>query len=133
MSGIPPRVAAVKQQAAQMAAKAQFPPLPPIGPDPEPVAAPHGTMAGLGHAAMSGLAGMGAEAAGAGSYLSQNFGDQAAAPVFDQARQWMQQRAAAEVQKLSPQEQDMMQRQVFSLDPYKTIWQGGPGEVLHSL
>ncbi len=92
-----------------------------------------GTFSEVRHAAGAGLAGMGAEAAGTGEYFANRLGLPEVEQPMHAGREWMQQQAAQQLAQLDPKSQDELGRSIFSLDPHKTIWQGGPGEVAHSL
>ncbi len=90
---------------------------------------------GAGKAAASGLAGLGAQVAGAGEYAaSRVFGpNDFETQMLHHLRGAAQSAAQNEMQKMTPEEQDDMARQWTSLDPHQTIWQGGPSQFIHSV
>lgn len=96
-----------------------------------------------GRAAVGGLGQLGQAAAGAGEYLAnrvagerntpfeQGFGD--LADMFTGGRRAAGEFAQDWFTSMSPEAQSRAAREVLTLDPNKTIWQGGPGEFLSSV
>lgn len=102
----------------------------------QPAATPkrEGMLTGTGRAAMAGLEGMGADVAGLGQYTAQQLGDEGAIQQgFGNWRDALNQKAAQAIQSLSPLDQELLHRSAFTLDPHKTLFQGGPQEMVHSV
>jgi hypothetical protein len=99
--------------------------------------------ADYGRAVVAGVGDLGAAAAGAGEYLAnrvagarstpfeQTFGD--LADQFTSGRQGGTEFAQGWFESMTPEAQARAQREVLTLDPNNTIWQGGPGEFLSSV
>lgn len=99
--------------------------------------------ADLGKAAIGSIGGVGAAAAGAGEYLAnlgagtrstpgqQTFGD--LADTFAGGRRASNEFTQNFFESMTPEAQDRAAREVLSLDPNKTIFQGGAGEFLSSV
>jgi len=84
-----------------------------------------------------GLAATGAEAAGAIASGLKTAGEQVLGNNVTSAglgyiRNGLYNFAQSQQDKLSPEEQDRLQRQWTSLDPSNTAWQGGVGSVAHT-
>ncbi len=99
--------------------------------------------ADYGKAALAGVGDIGVSAAGAGEYLSRKLEGQGNTPfeqgmgdlagTFQRGRQASQQFAQNWFQDMSPEAQARAAREVLTLDPSRTLWQGGPGEFLSSV
>lgn len=96
-----------------------------------------------GKAAIAGVGDIGQMAAGAGEYVANRFvgegstpGEQLAGDVagsFRRGRLASQDFANDWSQSMSPEAQDRAARELMTLDPNKTIWQGNPREFLSSI
>lgn len=99
-----------------------------------PPASKENVLSGTGRALASGAAGLGADVLGAAEYGSnQILGDNPVTSVLHGARTMAQASQQSWIDAMSPQEKDMMARQWTTLDPHKTIWQGGAGEFVHTV
>jgi hypothetical protein len=99
--------------------------------------------ADYGRAAMAGVGDLGGALAGAGEYAlnrvagsrqtpgEQTFGD--VADQFTGARRDAQAFSQSWFDSMTPEAQERAAREVFTLDPNNTIWQGSPGEFLSSV
>ncbi len=99
--------------------------------------------ADYGKAAVAGVGDLGQMAAGGGEYLAnrvagerntpfeQAFGDMA--DKFTSGRQSSQAFSQDWFQSMTPEAQARAERQLLSLDPNQTIWQGGPREFASSI
>jgi len=94
-----------------------------------------GVLAGTGRAVMGGLAGIGSQVAGLGEYAASRFtgpdsgvtqGMHAVRTVAQEGQNYWQ-------NELTPMEQELGERQWATLDPHKTIFQGGPKEAMHAI
>ena len=94
-----------------------------------------GVLSGTGKKVMGGLAGIGSDIAGAAEYLGgKAFGQ--TNPItqgLHGVRTTAQEATNYWQNELTPQEQDLGERQWTSLDPHQTIWQGGPKEFMHAV
>lgn len=96
-----------------------------------------------GRAAVAGVGDLGQMAAGAGEYVANRFvgegstpGQQLAGDVagaFHRGRVASQDFAQDWSQSMSPEAQSRAERELLTLDPGKTIWQGSPREFLSSI
>lgn len=99
--------------------------------------------ADYGRAAVAGVGDLGQAAAGAGEYLAnrvagardtpfeQGFGD--LADQFAGGRRGAAEFAQSWYDSMTPEARGRAEREVFTLDPNQTIWQGSPGEFLSSV
>ena len=94
-----------------------------------------GVLSGTGKQIMGGLAGIGSQIAGAGEYLSRRtFGaDYPVTQGLHSIRNLGQEAQNYWSAELTPQEQELGERQWATLDPHKTIFQGGPKEAMHAI
>lgn len=99
--------------------------------------------ADYGRAGVAGVGDLGQAAAGAGEYLAnrvagerntpfeQGFGD--LADQFAGGRRGATEFAQSWYDSMTPEARSRAEREVFTLDPNQTIWQGSPGEFLSSV
>lgn len=94
-----------------------------------------GMLAGTGKAVMGGLAGIGSQVAGLGEYAASRFTgpESGITQGLHAGRTLAQQGANYWQSELTPQEQELGERQWATLDPHKTIFQGGPKEAMHAI
>lgn len=89
------------------------------------------------------IGGLGAAAAGTGEYFARKVAGEGNTPleqgaadlasVFARGRHASTQFQEDWTQRMTPEARDRAMRQILTLDPNHTIWQGGPGEVLSSI
>jgi hypothetical protein len=99
--------------------------------------------ADYGRAGVAGVGDLGTATAGAGEYLAnrvagerntpfeQGFGD--LADAFTSGRQGAQEFTQSWYDSMTPEARSRAEREVLTLDPNSTIWQGSPGEFLSSV
>lgn len=96
-----------------------------------------------GRAAMAGVGDIGQMAAGAGEYVANKFTDDGStvgeqfagdvAGMFKSGRQASAAFAQDWSQSMTPEAQERISREILTLDPNKTLWQGGPRELLSAV
>lgn len=99
--------------------------------------------ADFGKTAIGGVGGLGQAAAGAGEYVSNYFAGDRNSPgeqmmgdladTFGRGRRNSGEMAQDWFLSMTPEAQQRAMREITTLDPNKTIWQGGAGEFLSSI